>query len=258
MSIKKVCAMILLLMSIAILAFNCSPSISPIKQYDYFEPVPAVNKSINYPVISCANELPLKSQGLELDMPHITQRAPYIPYSESELCGMTSIAMVSTELGNPREPCQVASYVEMNGLSCCQLTKSSPVTDIARCNKADYLTPVLHRMGIYHLFKAQPLSENEIRVELSNGRPIIVVIAFHRAVDAGASVLSTHAIVIAGFSGNNYLVHNPNREKPDILLYAQLLHGDRESSDWIESYYHFSYRIDGCNPRFRSDCDCPF
>ncbi len=230
------------------------------QRFDYFEPVRPTDQSLDYPVRSCAVEHPADPKGVLLDVPHFYQQVPYADEYKSNLCWATSIAMVSTSLGNPRMPCQIASYIAGDGLSCCRLSMSSPEGPRVRCNQGAYTTQIastLHRMGIYHLRKDDPLDEDDVTRELSNGRPIILQMTLDVMKD-GKTVEAGHAVVIAGFDGKGkFRVNNPNRRSTDDLTYAELVAGTKDRPwKWIISWYHFSYRPDGCNPRFDQACDC--
>jgi hypothetical protein len=187
------------------------------------------------------------------------QEVPYVPFWESNLCWATTIAMVSTYLGNPRSPCQIASYIANDGMSCCRLSPSSPKDAIARCNQGAYtsqITDTMHRMGIYQLHLDGPLDEDRLRNQLSNGRPVILEMSY-KVKEGDKDVPKGHVVVIAGYKNGQYLVLNPNRRSSDMLTYDQLLHGENTFKwTWSATWHHFSYRPDGCNPRFNTHCDC--
>ncbi len=229
---------------------------------DKFVPILPTDETIRYPLAGCAAEFPINPVNSLLPVPHLVQRAPYIPLGQSNLCWATCIAMVSSDLGNPREACQIASYIADTSIDCCTLTKDSPQLTKDVCNKGAYAFQIhdtLHQMGIYSQRRRDILLETEIQSELSNGRPIMMEVYISRRIQ-GQQVIAGHVVVITGFEHKPdmyvYHVQNPNREPTAYFTYAQLVHSTRESWDWVGTWYHFSYRQDGCNPLFRTDCEC--
>lgn len=218
------------------------------------------DQEIEYPLPSCTTEQPIVKNGVLLPVLHFHQQMPYILTSESsKLCWAASIAMISTYLGTPRMPCDVASYISPEKISCCALTKYSFSKQRDHCNQTALTSQsafILHRMGIYARYETSPLSEGTIQHELSNGRPIML----HQALGVPPfqrNHIPGHIIVIVGFTKKNtYIVHDPMHAFPDELTYTELLHGTtKDTWTWVLSWYHFSYRADGCNPRVQS-CVC--
>ena len=232
---------------------SCSNRNAPTQPIDSFSVKP-INRSIRYPVPSCAKDLPTQPNGIGLDIKLQKQTVDYVT-GMSDLCWASDISMISTHLGNARVPCQVASYEAGDEKSCCRLSLSSPAADIARCNQSGDLSPVLNRMGIYHVHQVGVLTEEEIQHEISNGRPIVPHLAIDGVYD-GKHLTVYHVIVISGYAGGSYQVLDSGHDSPETLTYQELLHGPKWQWAWINTWYHFSYRIDGCNPRFRNDCDC--
>ncbi len=224
-------------------------------QIDAF-PTTRVDPLRNYPRMSRVKDRPIDTAGVTLDVKHQNQQSDYAPQGESNLCWATSLAMVSTYLGNPRVPCQIASYRSDDGLSCCRLTRASAPADIERCNRGGDPGTVMRLMGLYHLKRDAVLTEEELASELSNGRPIIMHIELDKVED-GKQVKAYHAMVIAGFKDGKYRMLDPSRSSDNSLSYEQLQHGDHSHWKWIGTWYHLSYRADGCNPRFRTDCGSP-
>lgn len=227
---------------------NCCESTNP------------TDTEIEYPTPSCIPEHAIASKDVLLPVLHLHQQMPYIlPSESSKLCWAASIAMISTYLGVPRKTCQVASYISPEVISCCELTKDSFSSQRDYCNQTTLTSQsafILHRMGIYAVYKTHPLTEEVIRYELSNGRPIML----HQAL--GIPPFRTnptpgHIMIIVGFTiKGKYIVHDPTHVFPDELTYTELLHGtSKDTWTWLFSWYHFSYRPDGCNPRFQT-CDC--
>ena len=235
------------------------------QRLDAFEPTSAIHAGTPYPMGASSYELPVNPIGVRLNVLHQTQDVAYVPFFKSNLCWATSLAMVSTYLGNPRMPCQIASYKAGDGLSCCRLSMHSSPDDIERCNQGAFVNRYAAKMGLYFLDAQRPLTEKEIRLELSNGHPIIMDIRVVRKGPDGLVTEPYHAMVIVGYTSKTYHVLNPNRLAPDDLTYGQLLRGDRvlgpkphgETWSWKRTWYHFSYRQDGCNPIFNPHCDPP-
>ena len=237
-----------------LMVFACTNCAAAFQQPDAFTVAP-VNKSIKYPVRGLAEELPIDEHGVDLPIKHLRQETDYAPTGQCNLCWATDISMITNYLGNPRAICQVASMANHDGKSCCRLTMDSPQAEIDLCNKGSDLGTVMDRMGIYNKFVMYPLTEHLIQLEISNGRPVAPYVEIDDIVN-GMTVHKYHVVVISGYRKGLYTVLDSARPRAVTMVYDDLLHGvTAKKWKWLGTWYYFSYRVDGCNPRFRQDCD---
>lgn len=242
---------------VLLLTFFCIiplPSCAMTQPVDAF-PQARISPYVQYPHQSCVKVRPIHAAGVLLDIKHQNQHVSYISRGTSNLCWAATISMVSTYLGNSRSICQVATYsAEIKG-SCCDLTRDSPAHAIEQCNHGEILKPVLEKMGMYHLYTNGQLTKQDLELELSNGRPIILQVSYSKDI-YGRAFTGEHVIVVSGFNPQGtFRVLNSNKHAEENLTYEQLQNGPVEKWSWYSTWHHFSYRIDGCNPRFQS-CAC--
>ncbi len=227
----------------AVIVANCATTTPlPPKPSDTPKP-PAPSASV------CPPERPTEPNGMVLAVPHIRQRTAFTKPYESNLCWAASLAMVSAYLGKPRETCQIATFIAREGLDCCDLVLTSPAEDIASCNDGAYVGPMLDTLGLHYRTDG-PMSEELLRHEITNGRPVIVQTT-RETEEKGKKVRVAHARVIIGFyAWGTYQVNDPGRDQPYELRYAELLHGEKEIPwTWTASWYHMSYVKETCVSR---------
>ncbi len=233
-----------------------SPANGP-KNLDAFVPV-AIDPGSPYPQPPpCDQTRPVLNEA-SLPIPLLSQHTSYTQGSGNELCWAAALAMVSTGLGNPRDTCYVASYLNLDGANCCRM----PIKDAAeRCNRplSTRAVPALLRsMGIRSSQVDGALSEDILRFEISQGRPAIVRIregGWH--LNEGRMITMEHVMVIAGYADSGYRVLDPDTYPEQTLTYAELLHGrNGRPWEWEGTWYLFSFRRDGCNPVVNDHCSC--
>ena len=115
----------------------------------------------------------------------------------------------------------------------------------------------MNRMGIYHLYVHDILPREKIQIELSNGRPVMLYIEMGNTKGV-VTFEDQHVILITGFRKFDgydlYTIHDSAYKKYE-LNYDELHYGTRVRQwQWFETWYHFSYRQDGCVDSFRKDC----
>lgn len=102
----------------------------------------------------------------------------------------------------------------------------------------------------------RPLTEQEIRHEIANGRPIVVGVQ-------GTGI--GHVAMITGYTPGNPFIYQLDDPWPYSgmgstrfqLTYRQILNGPDGQSPWFGSWYRLSGRPDGCVPSVNPDCSCP-
>ncbi len=171
-------------------------------------------------------------------------------------CWAAAISMISDYYGRPASECGLATLRFGNMHQCC----TGSACNLVPCNQPagyrDVGRLLKQSAGIYSRFLPRPLTEQEIQLELSNGRPIIV---------GFSGVTSSHVAVVTGFErgrGNEasaavYTVFDPSLGTI-ILDYKILREGptDEEFLPWLMSWTRLSPRPDGCNERFDPLCGC--
>ncbi len=219
-----------------------------------------------YPAVAaCKNDMAIQKQVL-LPIPLMSQHTPYANGIGNRLCWAASIAMVSTALGNPRTTCYVASAHAFDGQNCCRFTSNDGSEQVASCSKGIpvyAMHSILRTMGIHDVYVNRALesggNNEELRYELSQGRPVIAQIeeAESWTVQNTRVVTSNHLVVIIGYSGETFVVNDPDTFPQQYWTYAQLTHGfEKRPWKWVGTWYQFSFRQDGCNPLYNPHCDC--
>ncbi len=203
------------------------------------EPPSRIEVPYQYPQAGerCDNQRPIAPGESQLLVPHIRESHPPHPEGDKVQNWTAALAMITTYLGKPMAPCQVAS-VRVGGLSCCR-----PASALSQesCQKAAWPNEIeltLKDMELHAVHLTRPLSEREIKQEISNGRPVLVV-------------RGTQALVITGYAGATYHLLDPGPEGGTIFLSHDAL-----AKGWRESWYLIAFRRDACVPRFHGDCDC--
>ncbi len=247
---------LLLLFLLAIPCLCCTTVYTQQKNSDFYFSVDT-DKSITYPTLGKVKDFPIRQDGIQLPVPFIDQFVSYLPPGHSNLCWAADIVMISTYLGNTRSVCEVASYATPDATSCCRLTRDSHPADIIHCNKGWYPGSTMNRMGIYHLYVHDILPREKIQIELSNGRPVMLYIEMGNTKGV-VTFEDQHVILITGFRKFDgydlYTIHDSAYKKYE-LNYDELHYGTRVRQwQWFETWYHFSYRQDGCVDSFRKDC----
>ncbi len=210
---------------------------------------PQINKvNVTYPLpaASCDNQFSAK-ENTQLSVPHIWQSAPVIPVDGGRQNWAAGIAMISNYLGMPKAPCQIASYKTPGGVTCCDpgfLSATGFDADCRRAASADKINRTCEAINLHYSYIQRPLSERELRTEISNGRPVLI--SQYTGYNAHQQIY-----LLDGFSKNLYHVLDPaaNGKAWDIT-YAGLF------KRWNESWLLFSFRQDACNPQFNTNCEC--
>jgi hypothetical protein len=131
---------------------------------------------------------------------------------------------------------------------------------LATCNvgapDAD-VDAALRAVGLRFVRVPRPLSERELRQEISNGRPVLVKRATGRAIMVDGKVdREHHMFVVTGYDVDRYHVLDPAPKGRAMYLdYATLLHGDGHQV-WRTSWTYLSFRPEACDPRFNPRCTC--
>ena len=178
---------------------------------------------------SCKTEP--SSSAIELSIPYIGQEC-------NELCWDASIDMVAQYYGKNFRECDIASWLvgARTGVQhdCCYYGACND----PYCNQpaqADEMAAVLSKgLSIHGIEQAQPLSEKQIQLELTNHRPIIV---------GFQGPFSGHAAVIVGYTPGNpviYHIHDPWPTLGEVMTdYMGLLNGPN-GAQWRYSFYQLN------------------
>lgn len=169
-------------------------------------------------------------------------------------CWAAVISMISEYYGRPKRECSIASLRLDNIFQCC----ADPVCGTSPCNepatRQDF-DKILAASGLHSSFYLRPLTEEELRLELSNGRPVIV--AFN-------GVESSHVAIVFGFRPPEgaeasfiYFLIDPSVGYVNTD-YEDLRNGptSQEFMPWVMTWKRISIRADGCNERFDPLCGC--
>jgi|GEM_PF-2224223 len=165
----------------------------------------------------------------------------------------------------PVQECQLASYrLGDPSLSvCCQYAACS----YQACNSPgsfQQMSQIMTALGLTGRLEARPLTEAEIQVELTNGRPIIMAIQ---------SQTSGHVALLTGYARQGgqatYRVDDPwpynmwgvpssgNAGTRYFMSYQQLRYGSTTGQSlWVATYTRLSPRADGCSPPVNPSCAC--
>jgi hypothetical protein len=165
----------------------------------------------------------------------------------------------------PVEECQLASYrLGDTSLSvCCQYAACA----YQACNSPgsfQQMSVIMQQLGLHPQLLGRPLTEAEIQVELTNGRPIIMAIQ---------SQSSGHVAILSGYARQGgptlYRVDDPwpynmwgvpsegGAGTRYVMSYQQLLYGSTTgTSVWVASYTRLAPNANGCSPPVNPSCDC--
>ncbi len=185
----------------------------------------------------CKADLPINPNGVYLPVPEMPQQC-------QSWCWAASIAMVAGYYGKPVSECELAGYKSGYGPSCCSWGACA-----SQCNQTatpQEISYMLGQLGIHGSLLGSALSEHQLQIELSSGRPVYTMFQ---------GSFSGHAVVITGFTGGTpaiYHVVDPWYGPQDIP-YKSVAWGPN-GQNWHYTIYRLALYADGCNPSFNSDC----
>lgn len=183
---------------------------------------------------------PASTTGIDLGV-------PYMPQQCTQLCWAGSIAMIANYFGKPVQECQLASekirlstgYV----YNCCNVFACND----PYCNVPGSIQEVAnlfgYSLGIHGVLLPRPLTEQELQVELTNGRPVMV---FYQGAQVG------HYAVISGFVAGSpalYHVDDPWPSFGSLQMPYQSIRQGPNSEQWYMSYAHLSPSANPCAGR---------
>lgn len=192
------------------------------------------------PSQTCGDRPPAES-GVQLSI-------DLLPQPCSQWCWAAVSTVVGRYFGRPTSQCELASL--KTGRSCCQY--GSCVFDA--CDQpalGEELTTILSRhFGLHGRWLGSPIPEEDLRTELSNGRPVIV---------GFQGPFAGHVAVVTGFAPGTpttYRVLDPWPAYGEIssITYSELRNGPM--MPWTQTWLGLSPRQDGCVPSFDASCGC--
>jgi len=186
----------------------------------------------------CDSDLPINPDGVFLGVPEYWQQC-------QSWCWAASIAMVADYYGHYVSECELAGYKSGYGDQCCSYYAcSSPCNQTATPQEIKYM---LNQIGLYGTYVPRALSETELQIELSSGRPVYTMFQ---------GSFSGHAVVITGFDGGGYPTYyhvvDPYYGVQEIP-YDSILWGPY-GEHWTYTITRLSAYADGCNPYFNPEC----
>ncbi len=195
----------------------------------------------------CGNR-DIESEGIRLDIRWRRQEC-------DNWCWAATIVMAADYYGHEVKECSLASLRLDNLFQCCV----DPICGARPCdepaNYGEVAEMLQESSGLHSSFYPRPLTEDKLKLELSNGRPVIV--GFN-------GVESSHAAIVAGFKPPEageisfiYFILDPSLG-PISLDYEALRQGptSEEFMPWVMTWKNISPRLDGCNERFDPLCGC--
>lgn len=192
---------------------------------------------------------PIKIRGQMLPIPSRTQEC-------TERCWAAVLTMVGRYYGKNLQECDFAGIRSRS--NCC--TPNS-CTDEA-CNQPASENQVgdmmNHDLSLLHNFTRRQLTESELQLELSNGRP--VVIGFGQ--NDSAHIALVTGFIIVEQDGEERNIYHLTDPWPQIGVvqwtYNDLLAGPPYDVPlpWRATWFRISPREDGCNERFDPLCGC--
>lgn len=209
-------------------------------------------------------DAPASATGAELDMWLMQQWCDQWCWS-AVITNVANYYGKSADGSGPVQECQLASYrLGDPSLSvCCQYAACA----YPACNSPgsfQQMTQIMGALGLYGQLVARPLTEAEIRIELTNGRPIIMAVQ---------SQTSGHVAILSGYASHGgqtlYRVDDPwpynmwgvpstgNAGTRYVMTYAQLVYGSTTGQSlWVASFTRLAPRADGCSPNVNPTCGC--
>ena len=172
----------------------------------------------------------------------------------------------------PVDECQLPSRMyDDSHLSICCSPDSCLDENCNRSATFAQMKDFLSWLGIGSVFYDRPLTENEIQVEITNGRPIIMVIKDYQDPSSFHVALITGYLPWRGKDGQTlYRVDDPwptnvygvpapvgsNGTRRE-MLYQQLVYNtSTDQGLWHSTYARLSPREDGCSPPLNPMCAC--
>lgn len=169
-------------------------------------------------------------------------------------CWAAVITMVADYYGRETSECSLATLRLDNLFECCvpSVCGSMPCNEPAT---HEDMSRILKDSGLWSRFYPRPLTEDELKLELSNGRPVII--GFN-GVDA------SHVTVVTGFrppeAGEGTIIYFALDPSLGVVSFDyENLRGGPVSGQympWIMSWRYISPREDGCNEQFDPLCGC--
>ena len=206
-----------------------------------------------YPVGACVYRLPTVEPEVQLPVPHLRQTLKLKPNENQSETWAVSVAMVVTYLGKPMAPCEVTSIGTESGFPCCRHVLVPGTIAYEQCRlpaDVEHIDHTLELLGLHAVYTPRPLSSNELRAEISNGRPVIIAHADDKVPGL------RHFMVVTGYRGKLYHALDPTSNGLALELnYEDLLYRAGKLP-WRETWSMLSFRADACNPRFDAHCAC--
>lgn len=173
----------------------------------------------------------------------------YIQQECDELCWAAAVDMVAQPFNKSYSQCQTASFMVSSQAgqqyNCCYYSACND----QYCNRAanDQMIGFVIKNGLklYYSEISRPLSQDELKRELANNRPVIV---------GYQGPFSGHVAVIVGYSAGNptmYTVYDPWPQFGMFTTaYENILSGPQ--TPWRTSFYRFSQNQSGPPSNFCS------
>lgn len=195
---------------------------------------------------------PIRPQGKMLAIPSRTQEC-------SEHCWATVLEMVGRYYGQNLRECDLAGIRLGNSNACCAPNSCANDSCNQPVSKEEFTLMLAQNLGLKSRFEWRALTEEELQIELSNGRPVIVGFEDGRR---------SHVALIIGFifvpdliTGTKAIYHLADPWRDIGLVqrtYDQINQGPSRDQPipWSRTWYRLSPREDGCNERFDPLCGC--
>ncbi len=185
------------------------------------------------------------------------------------LCWAADIEMVASYYNIPITQCELANRKLGDGFDCCT-TNRCPIA----CNKPatdDEVKKYFEELRIATTSVARPLMEEELQLELSNSRPVIVHFGYTNTYCLTYTMdprCAGHVAIVSGFvpkkkTGDliepaTYTILDSSYDQTSAT-YEQLLAGPASyrKTPWITSQVHIILRPPDCPEGRDPVCECP-
>lgn len=180
------------------------------------------------------HDSPIDPSGRDLAVPFAYQQC-------TEWCWAGALTMVGNYYGKTPMECEFVSA--KTGLPCC----SYGACNYPQCNTVGTgsdIAILLSRIGVHGVALQRALNENELQIELSNDRPVIV--NYYNSFNG-------HYAVLSGFRKNAQgAVYHVMDPWPDFgqfwTTYQNIKNGPQGNTPWSYTFYHLETHVDNCGP----------
>lgn len=250
-------APVILLLGLSLVTFACtamSESTPPrVKDSAFYQTSNSWGLPANYVQFGPAgNSSPFLGDTASTNSTTVGLLVPLRNQEQGSWCALASVQMVASYYGLVTEQCRLADlrdgYPEG---TCCAAPADT------RCDHGTAFWPlikVISALGLYGAASPAPLAEDELRDEIVNGRPVILVQV--------ASTFS-HAVVAFGYDEGTtdepatFAVNDP------VAGFRQLSYSELRAQYWAGSsvasgtFYRLAPSPDGCSRGFDPTCGGP-